>query len=148
MSSSPATPPKSSTPKAIKSNSTVYVSHITPSVTGTSISNGNNQNGCLSNSGSYEDSQPNGNSSRINGIASGSSLENSSSSQETHDVEINLQTVDERGKSREMDDGVNQDGGTSVTVKGIVSNTEGAVPKIMTSKEFLSLNHKHSWGRS
>lgn len=135
MSSAPVTPPKSSTPKAIKSNSMVYVRHITPSLPSTSVPNRNNCNGCLSNSGSYEDSQPNGSGTRtINGNASGSSLENSCSSQETHDVETHQQVMGEREKSR---DGVIQDGSTTVTEDGFgrtAGNSEGAVPKIMTSK--------------
>ena len=131
MSSSPATPPKTSTPKAIRSNSKVYVCHITPSLTGTLVSNGNSRNGCLSNSGSYEDSHPNGNGTRTNGNAGGSSLENSCSSQEIHDADTHHQAMGEREKSR---DGVNQDGSTTVTEEGFVGNSEGVLPKIMTSK--------------
>ena len=134
MSSSSATTPKSSTPKAVKSNSMVYICHITPSLTGTSVSNGNNRNGCLSNSGSYEDGQPNGNATRTNGNASGSSLENSCSSQETRDVETHHQAMGEREKSR---GGGVEGGGTTVTEEGFgrtAGNSEGAVPKIMTSK--------------
>ena len=119
----------------------VYVSQVTPSPTDTTISYESSQNGCLSNSGSCENRKPNEDCVRTNGTAtSGSSLENSCSSQDTHDMDLHQ----ERGRGRALEDGVREDCGGMATEKGVgvtSGHIEGTVPKIMTSK--LEIDHRH-----
>ena len=143
--------PKSSTPKANKS--TVFVSHVTPSPT--LITNGS-QNGCLSNSASYEedsgrrvvDGSSNGNKTNRIATASGNSLESSCSSQDTQDGETQRKKERKEKLSPLLGGGrggtVDSDGGVAAAMpvkeaEGRGGNIESGLPKIKTSKRQLLL---------
>ena len=114
MSSLSVTPPQSSTPNT-KPKSSLYIGRVTPSPSSPAPSTGSQS--------SHEEGRVNG----TNGVAAenGGSLENSCSSQETHDLRSNGAREKERGGENEIGKDAERGGG------------EGGVkelPKIMTSK--------------
>ena len=121
MTSLSVTPPQSSTPKT-KPKSSLYIGRVTPSPSSPAPSTGSQS------SHEHEEGRVNGG---ANGVSAenGGSLENSCSSQETHDVRSNGRREKERG-GEENEIGKDAEGG---------GGEGGAkeLPKIMTSKRKL-----------